>query len=175
MMRHLLFCLACLPAMSMAQTTPDNVNQEQFEKRFRAADKDGDGKLSREEAYAEFPKAPELFNEIDANNDNYITLTEISQARARRIEAALNAGAIGGGVVAGTKYFKPNFARGGGALTGGEPDPTDLSSAIAQRRSNEFNEFLGDDQAKAGNSDDKPAAPSSSSNLLNKSFKPLSY
>lgn len=175
MMRCLFFCLACLPATSMAQTTPDSFNQEQFEKRFRAADKDGDGSLSREEAYAAFPKAPEFFDEIDADNDNQITLTEVSQARARRIEAILSAGSIGVDAVIGEKYIKQDYVGGDRGLTSSVSDPTDLSSAIAHRRSSEFHEFLGDDQAKAGNSGDKPAPPSSSSNLLNKSFKPLSY
>ena len=59
-MRHLLLCLACLPAMSVAQPPAQSVNQEKFEKRFHAADKDDDGRLSREEAYAEFPRAPAL-------------------------------------------------------------------------------------------------------------------
>mgnify|MGYP003382587185 CR=1 FL=1 len=173
MMRYLLFCLACLPAMSMAQTPPDSFNQEKLEERFRAADKDGDGRLSREEAYAASARAPELFDEIDANKDNYVTLAEINQARARRIEAALNAGALGVDVVAGGKYIKPDYVKGNGALPGGEGDPTDLSSAIAQRRSTEFNEFLGDDN-NAASDPGKPAAPPKYPlKLIDKSFNPL--
>jgi hypothetical protein len=165
-MRYLLFCLACLPAASMAQQQPDNFNQEKFEQRFRAADKDGDGRLSRAEAYAAFPKAKELFIEIDTNNDNYITLIEITQARARRVEAALNASTIGPGA----KYVKPKYLKGGEAPVGGEGDVNDLSSAIAQKRSIEFDEFLGEDQNTAGDRDMAAPVKSSTSNLLNKSF-----
>lgn len=165
-MRYLLLCLACLPAVSMAQQTPDNFNQEQFEQRFRAADKDGDGRLSREEAYAAFPKAKELFVEIDSNNDDYITLIEIGQARARRIEAALNASAIGPGA----KYVKPKYLKGGDAPVVGEAEVADLSSAIAQKRSIEFDELLGEDQSTAGDRDTAAPVKSGTSNLLNKPF-----
>ena len=166
MMRYLLFCLALLPAVTMGQQVPDDSNQEQFEKRFRAADKDGDGSLSRAEAAAAFPNAIKFFAEIDVNNDDYITLIEIQQTRARRVEAALNASNMG----AAAKYVKPDYIRGGQAPVSGEVDTSDLSSAIAQVRSNEFNEFLGDESG--GNITRNLSAPtkSTNSNLLNKSF-----
>lgn len=166
MMRYLLFCLACVPAALMAQQLPDNFNQEEFEKRFRAADKDGDGRLSREEAYAAFPRAPQFFKEIDANNDNHVTLLEFNQAMARRAEAALNAGKRG----TGAKYVKPGSLKDAPAPSGGEADATDLSTAIAQKRSNEFDEFLGEDQSNASDRDTAAPAKSSTSNLLKKSF-----
>jgi hypothetical protein len=164
-MRHLLFCLACLPAVSIAQQAPDNLNQEQFEKRFEAADKDGDGRLTREEASAAFPNAMKFFAEIDVNNDDYITLIEVREARARRIEAALNASNMG----AASKYVKTDYLRGGQAPVG-EVDTSDLSSAIAQVRSNEFAEFLGDESG--GNITRNLSVPtkSTNSNLFNKSF-----
>ncbi|MBK7766547.1 MAG: hypothetical protein IPI44_10770, partial [Sulfuritalea sp.] len=77
------------------------------EKRFHAADKNGDGMLSREEAYAQFPRAPKFFDEIDSNRDKYITLVEVRQARARRVEAAISGSGIGGGAI----YVKPEFLR----------------------------------------------------------------
>lgn len=163
MMRHLLFCLTCVPAAVMAQQLPANFNQEQFEQRFRAADKDGDGRLSREEAYAAFPKAPEFFKEIDANNDNHVTLPEFNQAMARRAEAALNAGKPG------AKYVKQEQLRTDPALTGGEPDATDLSAAIAQKRSNEFYEFLEGRHYDNASDRDRPVPAESTSNLLNRS------
>ena len=165
MMRYLLLWLACSPAVSMAQQLPDNFNQEQFEQRFRAADKDGDGRLSREEAYAAFPRAPEFFKEIDANNDNHITLIEFNQAMTRRAEAALKASNFG----IGAKYVKPEYLKTDQALTGDEREATDLSSAIAQRRSIEFNEFLGDDQNDARNRA-LPDPAGTSSNLFDRSF-----
>lgn len=165
-MRYLLFCLACLPPIATAQQAADNFSQETFEVRFRAADKDGDGRLSRAEAEAAFPNAKKFFAEIDVNNDDYITLIEVNQARARRIEAVVNASSIG----AAAKYVKPDYISGSHAWAGGEVDTSDLSSAIAQVRSNEFNEFLGDNSS--GNVARGNSAPvkNSNSNLLKKSF-----
>lgn len=165
-MRYLLFCLACLPAVSIAQQTSDNFDQEKLEQRFRTADKDGDGRLSRAEAYAAFPKAKELFIEIDTDNDDYITLIEITQARTRRVEAALNASTIGPGA----KYVKPKYLKGGEAPVGGEGDVNDLSSAIAQKRSNEFDEFLGDGPNDASDRGTPAPVKSSTSNLMKRSF-----
>ena len=62
-----------------------------LEKRFHAADKDKNGMLSREEAYAEFPRAPEFFDEIDVNKDGQITLVEVKKAMQKRVDAALKA------------------------------------------------------------------------------------
>lgn len=165
-MRYLLFCLVCLPAVTMAQQAPDHFDQEKFEKHFHAADKDGDGRLSREEASTAFPKAMKFFVEIDANNDNYITLIEVNQARARRINAALNANTVG----AATKYVKPDDIGGSQVPSGGEPGVTDLSSAIAQTRSSEFDEFLDDEPGDAANHRGPAPVKSTTSNLLKKSF-----
>ncbi len=155
-MRHLFFCLACLPALSMAQAIPENFSQEKFEKRFHAADKNGDGMLSREEAYAEFPRAPEFFDEIDLNHDNYITLIEVRQARARRVDAAISASTIGDGA----RYVKPEYLKNEAAgLLVGRP----------HAQGDEFYEALADDPDNAPN----PGIPAPAEivpNLLNKSF-----
>jgi hypothetical protein len=163
-MRYLLFCLACLPAASLAQTTADKANQEKFEQRFRTADKNGDGRLSRAEAYAEFPMAPQFFREIDADNDNHVTLAEVAAARAKRIERALNASSVGSAA----KYVKPEYLKPGRAPAGSEADAPDMTSSIANRRSSEFYEFLGWDY----DSDPYPDPPvaDSASNLVNKPF-----
>lgn len=166
MMRYLLFCLACLPAVAMAQQAADNFSQEQFEKRFKAADKDGDGRLSRAEAAAAFANAMKFFAEIDVNNDDYITLIEVKETRARRIEAALNASNVG----AASKYVKPGYLRDSPVWAGGEVDTSDLSSSIAQVRSNEFNEFLDDDSGGTAARNTSTPVKSTNSNLFNKSF-----
>ena len=62
-----------------------------FEQRFHKADKDKNGKLSRAEAYAEFPRMPEFFDEIDGNKDDSITLVEVRRALDKRINAAIEA------------------------------------------------------------------------------------
>lgn len=163
MMRSLLFCLACLPALSMAQKLPDNFSQEIFERRFRAADKDGDGRLSRAEANAEFPRAPQFFNEIDANRDHHVTLIEFNQAMDRRTATALEAASRGGAA----KYLKPEYLK-GSPPAGDEAGARDLASSIAQRRSNDFTEFLGGDQ----DHEPYPDLPivDNASNLVNKAY-----
>ena len=62
----------------------------QFEQRFNKADKGKKGKLSRVEAYAEFPRMPEFFDEIDVDKDNFITLAEVQRAMERRVNAAID-------------------------------------------------------------------------------------
>lgn len=80
---------------AVAAPAPQTFDEAAFEKRFMAADKGNKGKLSRAEAYAEFPRMPEFFAEIDANQDNYITLLEVQNAMERRVNAAMNASRIG--------------------------------------------------------------------------------
>lgn len=164
MTRSLLFCLACLPAWSLAQQLPDSYSQDIFERRFRAADKDGDGRLSRAEAYAEFPRAPQFFNEIDGNRDGHVTQIEFNQALDRRAAAALDAASRS----AAAKYVKPEYLKDEQPAAAGASGARDLASSIAQRRSRDFNEFLGGDQ-------DHEAYPDlplvdSASNLVNKSY-----
>jgi hypothetical protein len=142
MMRYLLFCLACLPAWSLAQQAlPDDFSREIFERRFRAADKDGDGRLSRAEAYAEFPRAPKFFDEIDADRDQHVTLIEFNQAMERRAATALGSGSLG----ARRNTSSRNTSR-AARRRHRETGARDLASSIAQRRSHDFTEFLGDGQ-----------------------------
>ena len=75
-MRHIPFALLLVSAIASAAPPPAEFDQAKFEKRFRAADKNQNGKLSRDEAYAAFPRAPEFFDEIDANRDGSITLAK---------------------------------------------------------------------------------------------------
>lgn len=87
---HLTILAALLIAAS-ASATPlaGEFNQAEFEKRFNAADTGKTGKLSRKAAYKAFPRAPEFFDEIDQNKDNFITIIEVNQALDRRWDAAI--------------------------------------------------------------------------------------
>ena len=72
---------------------------------------------------------------------------------------------FGGGAA---KYVKPEYLRGGTPTAAGETGARDLTSSIAQRRSHDFNEFLGGEQ-------DYEAYPDlpvvdSASNLVNKPY-----
>ena len=90
-MRYTLLGSLLISTIAMAAPPPEKFNQAAFEKRFHAADKAHTGKLSRQAAYAEFPRMPEFFDEIDANKDNFITLAEVKRAMDRRVNAAINA------------------------------------------------------------------------------------
>ena len=107
------FALAlAVPLAVVAQTNYDSVT---FAKRFKAADTDKDGKLTRAEAYAAFPRMPQYFDEIDVNRDGSITLVEVDAAMKKRVEAALAASKTASG-----RYALPAGAAGSTpAATGG--------------------------------------------------------
>lgn len=124
-MRHILFSLLLTPLLAAA-ASPAEFDPVKFEKRFRAADKDMDGKLSRAEARLEFPRMPEFFDEIDANRDGMITLVEVDKAMQKRVNAALSASK------AGNRYALPKDV--GNNTTGVETNqPVFSSKAEASR------------------------------------------
>jgi len=51
--------------------------QAEFEARFKAADKNGDGALTRDEVKAGLPRLASHFDELDANHDGKLTMDEI--------------------------------------------------------------------------------------------------
>lgn len=87
--------MSTIATVAMAAPEPQTFNEAAFEKRFKAADKGNAGKLSREEAYAAFPRMPEFFAEIDEDKDNFITLVEVTNAMERRVNAAITESRIG--------------------------------------------------------------------------------
>ena len=52
--------------------------------RFKQADANGDGGLSREEAQKAMPRAARHFDQLDANRDGVVTLEELQAARKAR-------------------------------------------------------------------------------------------
>lgn len=52
------------------------------EQRFKAADKDGDGKLTRDEAKAGMPRVYSSFDKIDTGKLGYVTIDQIKAAMA---------------------------------------------------------------------------------------------
>ena len=50
---------------------------QKMHERLKAADTNGDGKISREEANASLPHIAKNFDAIDANNDGFITIDEL--------------------------------------------------------------------------------------------------
>ncbi len=165
-MRYLVLALMLVSTFVWAKATTDKYDPVQFEKRFHHADKDKNGKLSRKEAYAEFPRMPEHFDEIDTNKDGYITLKEVHVAMERRVNAAINASKPAshyGSVEAGKKA-----APGVGKTTG--QDPVFTSEAEARRYHRmQFYESIEEDKAKAIERGE-PAPESPSSPILVKPF-----
>lgn len=60
-----------------ARTDKGEKRAAHMQERLKAADKNGDGKISREEAAASLPKLAKQFDKIDANKDGFITREEI--------------------------------------------------------------------------------------------------
>lgn len=165
-MRNSMFCLAFISAVAMAEAVPGNFNQADFEKRFHAADKDKNGKLSRKEAYAEFPRMPEFFDEIDTNKDNSITLIEVNKALERRVNAAMGSGD------AWKKYAKPPGVGSEQTTTLIEAEPTvQFSSKQEARRYHRYKyyESLAEEQDVSRNRGES-GLPKAPPNLMQKSF-----
>ncbi len=126
----LVVCASLLAAGSAFAAPPvTTYDPIAFEQRFHKADKDKNGRLSRTEAYAEFPRMPEFFDEIDGNKDGYITLAEVRRALDKRVNAALDAskqpkkfGYVDSGASTGTR------------LPPSADQPQEFSSATEARR-----------------------------------------
>jgi hypothetical protein len=58
--------------------------QAQGRERFKKADANGDGRLSREEAKKGMPQVARSFDRIDANKDGMVTLEELEAASKAR-------------------------------------------------------------------------------------------
>ncbi|CAK0779940.1 EF-hand domain-containing protein [Gammaproteobacteria bacterium] len=54
-----------------------------IEQKFKAADKNGDGKLTLDEAKAGMPRVAKNFDKIDADHEGYVTLEQIKAASAK--------------------------------------------------------------------------------------------
>jgi Ca2+-binding EF-hand superfamily protein len=62
---------------------PEKMRQA-FDQRFKKADTNGDGKLSKAEADAGMPRIAKNFDTIDANKDGFITPDEIRATMEKR-------------------------------------------------------------------------------------------
>lgn len=106
-MRTALACLFLASTSVLAAPPTEQFDPVQFEKRFHKADANKDNQLSRKEAYAEFPRMPEFFDEIDSNRDDAITLLEVKQTLERRVDAAFKATAGYGSAASGMGETSP--------------------------------------------------------------------
>ena len=73
----LVLCLVATAAPVYAADPPPPANEAEIAARFKAADKNGDGKLTYEEAKAGMPRIAAVFDQIDTDKKGYLTLPEI--------------------------------------------------------------------------------------------------
>ena len=60
-----------------ATELPVPANASEVTARFKAADKNGDGKLTLEEAKAGMPRIAAVFDKVDTEKKGYLTLAEV--------------------------------------------------------------------------------------------------
>jgi hypothetical protein len=137
-MRTAIACLFLASTSVLAAPPSEQFDPVQFEKRFHKADANKDSQLSRKEAYAEFPRMPEFFDEIDSNRDDAITLLEVKQTLERRVDAAFKA----------TKRYDSPAAGKGEIVTAQEPMPiSELDARRAYRT--QYYESLSEEKDRA--------------------------
>lgn len=157
-MRIAVACLLLASTSAWAAQPGEQFDPVEFEQRFHKADANKDDQLSRTEAYAEFPRMPEFFDEIDSNRDDAITLLEVKQTLERRVDAAFRQ----------TKRYDGQTAGPGEMDAAEEPlSPRELETRRAYRR--QYYESLSEDKDRARDlGEPVPQAPSSP--LLDKRF-----
>jgi hypothetical protein len=74
-------CIVC--AIFASNTYAASYQDQMIEKRFAAADKNHDGKLTLTEAQAGMPKVAANFDKIDTEHRGYVTLDQIIAAADR--------------------------------------------------------------------------------------------
>lgn len=80
-----LMLTTCLAVLTTSQSLSQNIDPKRdalIEERFKAADKNGDGKLTLEEAKAGMPRVAANFDRIDFQKLGYITVDQIKKMAA---------------------------------------------------------------------------------------------
>jgi Ca2+-binding EF-hand superfamily protein len=94
------FAALLLPAIASAQPSGSESGQgrgQRFAERFKKADTNGDGKLTRAEAEAGGMRmVARNFDAIDTNKDGFVTPDEIRRAMEMRREQKASAGGASG-------------------------------------------------------------------------------
>src|SRR5690349_4106733 len=67
--------------------------REKLEEKFKAADANHDGKLSKDEAKAGMPKVYEHFDEIDTGKTGFVTLDQVKADVAKTMKERKHKGA----------------------------------------------------------------------------------
>jgi Ca2+-binding EF-hand superfamily protein len=85
-MKQTIYALCAAAVLTVSAQMPafaaDDAKTQKLEERFKAADKDGDGKLTKAEAEAGMPRLAKNFDRIDTDHKGYITLDQLKAAMA---------------------------------------------------------------------------------------------
>jgi Ca2+-binding EF-hand superfamily protein len=76
--------MAALAATAPAHAQAQKPDADDVAKAFSAADKDGNGRLTLEEAKAGMPRVAKNFDRIDKDKKGYVTLDQIKAMMATR-------------------------------------------------------------------------------------------
>jgi hypothetical protein len=79
-MKSLTRCFAVPLTMLAISASAQGSPAQMAEQRFKAADKDGDGKLTREEARAGMPRVHSNFDKLDTGKLGFVTLDQVKAA-----------------------------------------------------------------------------------------------
>jgi len=86
--RNQLVAITLLTSLAAAAFVPiahaESRAAQQLESRFQAADRNGDGQLTRAEAEAGMPRLAARFDQIDTAQRGYITLEQLKAVAAAR-------------------------------------------------------------------------------------------
>lgn len=87
--------LVAAPLAAQAQANAARLQKlnDALTKRFNAADANGDGKLSHDEAKAKMPRVYDSFDDIDTSGQGYVTLQQLKQYLASQAAERRNGGA----------------------------------------------------------------------------------
>jgi Ca2+-binding EF-hand superfamily protein len=86
-MKQTIYALCAATVLTLSTQMPafaadDAARMQKLEERFKAADKDGDGKLTKAEVEAGMPRLAKNFDRIDTDHKGYITLDQLKAAMA---------------------------------------------------------------------------------------------
>lgn len=75
-----LLCSLLLAGTAAAQTAPSAAQKETLQQKLKAADANGDGLISRNEADASLPRIAKRFDTLDRNHDGQLAPDELRAA-----------------------------------------------------------------------------------------------
>lgn len=85
---HGVLCSLLAAGTAAAQTAPTAAQKQQLQQRLTAADANGDGLISRNEADASLPRIARRFDALDSNHDGQLSPDELRAAMQQAMQQA---------------------------------------------------------------------------------------